>query len=88
VQFSDTLRLKHNVRRSNCLRDREVGRVDLPPNTSTTRRRLRVVLESAIYVRSISSQLTRTSGDVLLPCSTTRRAVLDVRVRLRQVVKG
>ena len=88
MQLSDTLGLKHYVCRCDCLRDGEVGRVDLPPYTSASRRRLRIVREGAIHVRRIGSELASASGDVPLSRRCTSRAVLNVRICLRQVVEG
>lgn len=45
------------------------------------------MLERAVYIRGLSNQLACTSGDVLLSCSSAVRAVLDVGVRLWQVVE-
>lgn len=88
MQLPDTLWLKHNVRRRDRLRDGEVGRVNFPPDTPTTRRRLRGMLERAVHIRGISYQFASASGDVFLSGSGTCRAVLDVGVCLGQIVEG
>lgn len=88
VKLPDTFGLKHYVCRCNRLRDGKVGRVNFPPYTSTSRRRLRSVRERAIHIRCISNELTSTTGDIPLPRRCASRAVLDVRVRLWQVVEG
>lgn len=87
MELPNTLWLDNYISRSNRLCNREIGGINLPPLTSTTRRGLRSMLEGAVNIRCITSQLTRTTCDGPELGGLSSGAVKNVWVPLRDLVK-
>lgn len=88
MQLSYTLWLNDHIGRCDRLGNGEVGRVNLPPLASTTRGRFRCMLKSPVDVRGITSQLSSTASDCSKLGTLPGGAIQNVRVFLRQLVKG
>jgi hypothetical protein len=88
MQFPDPFWLNDNVRRRNRLRYREVSGIDLPPLARTTWCWLWSMLERAVHVRRISSQLTTPASHGSLLGGLAGGAVQNIWVGRRNLVEN